>query len=61
MSHRKSAGVDDCPCFSILFIAVIPILIIKLQFFPYTCLFTFLLAAIILVSKQVPLQKKERP
>jgi len=26
---------------SLLFIAMIPILIVKLQIFPYTCLFTF--------------------
>ena len=44
---------------SLLFIAIIPIDCIKLQIFPYICLFTFLVTMIILVKSQAPHQKKE--
>jgi len=40
MSTRISAGVDDCPCFT-NFLLLRSLLIVKLQIFPYTCLFTF--------------------
>ena len=35
MSTRISAGIDDCPCSSTFYL-----LIVKLQNFPYDCLFT---------------------
>jgi len=45
---------------SLLFITMIPI-DYKMQIFPYTCLFTFLVTVIILVNSLVPFQKKECP
>ena len=38
LSIRISAGVDDCPCFN-TFLLLLSLLILKLQIFPYTCLF----------------------
>ena len=55
MYTRISASVDDCPCD---FFAMVP-LIVKLQIFPNTCMFTVLVTVIMLVNSQAPLQKKE--
>jgi len=45
----------------ILFITMIPILIVKLQFFLILVCLLFLVTVIILVNSQAPLQKKEWP
>jgi len=38
LSNRISAGVDDCPYVS-TFYCYDPYLIVKLQIFPYTCVY----------------------
>ena len=40
MYNRISASVDDCPCFSTFCNYIWSLLIVKLQIFPYTSLFT---------------------
>ena len=60
MSTRISAGADDCPCFT-TFIAMIPIDCKITNFSLHLFVYFFLVAIIILVNSQAPLQKKKCP
>ena len=59
MSTRISAGVDDSLPLFHYFLLLWSLLIVKLQIFPYTCLFTFFSNNyIVLANSQVLIQKK---